>query len=622
MPLSLCIGMTCAVVANDALAAEPSRVVLLTGTDPIQPAALVQLRRVREMLETSAPHGAEVFLDAIDGFRFGTDNLTPEFLALMTKKYAKQRIDLVIGIGNHAADFALKYHETLWPHTPVLLSSVPEEWFGGRALPANFAYVPFRINVSKTLAVADRLQPEARHLVIVGGVSDVDLGMVDRVVQAAALQRSRWPSVETWIGLPLHELERRLAALDKRTAVIYTTVYRDRDGHRYFPVQLVAPMVAASHAPIYGWYSTYVSAGMTAGAIYDLEENGRLTGEAALSILRRHGVQGLSLTALPAQCVADVTQLERFGLAASALPEGCRLVNYPRSMYRDYRAAVLAILGVLIAQSITIVALLTQRRSRRRAEADAMARRNELARAARFATVGELSASIAHEVGQPLGAILSNADAAELLVKAARVDVDELQEILSDMKRDALRANDVVVRLRALLQKQAIAFRAQCADDILRNVLPLIDPEARRRNIRIESALEAAGAPVMADHVQLQQVVLNLAINAMDAMHDVPLADRVLTLATRQVSGGVELSVADRGRGLDATSAQRLFEAFYTTKPHGMGLGLSIVRSIVDAHHGRVSAALREGGGTCFSVWLPRAPGGTATGSSGPPQSA
>jgi signal transduction histidine kinase len=317
-------------------------------------------------------------------------------------------------------------------------------------------------------------------------------------------------------------------------------------------------------------------------------ESEHMPGRAALSLARERNIFGATPVA------TSSTQIRS--------KESAQSITLPV----DNHIFIITVLVLLGVQSVTILALLEQRRRRRRAEADASMRRSELARAARFATVGELSASIAHEVGQPLGAILSNADAAELLVKASPPDVAELQEILSDMKRDALRANDVVQRLRALLQKQSIAVRAVHIDDVLRCVLPLIEPEARRRNITLKSGFGAAAIDVMADHVQLQQVVLNLAINAMDAMQDTDPANRTLTLSTTRRANGVELAVADRGCGFKPDTAHQLFEPFYTTKPYGMGLGLSIVHSIVEAHHGHVNVALRDGGGTTVRVWLPR----------------
>jgi signal transduction histidine kinase/ABC-type uncharacterized transport system substrate-binding protein len=592
--------------ASSAFAGEPARVVLLTGVDPIQPAALVQIRAVRSILDASAPAGAEVFLDSIDAFRFEDANLTSEFLALMRKKYAHQHIDLVIAFGDRAAAFALKQQAEIWPGTPVLISSVPDGALQGQQLPANFVVVPFRIDVEKTLGIAQALQPAAHHLVVVGGSSDYDTVLVNMAMEAAGRRTGQWKSVERWEGLSLAELQRRLAELDTGTAVVYTTMYRDRAGHRYFPYQLVAPLAKASRAPIYGWYSTYLDNGLTAGALYDFEENGRMTGEAAVEILRRGGdVRGMIIPALASHCAANVSQLDRLGLPVSRLPEDCRLTHYPPSIFREYRGTAFTMLFVLFAQSITIVALLAQRRKRRRAEAEANSRRNELARAARLATVGELSASIAHEVGQPLGAILSNADAADLLVRSSHVDIDELQEILSDVRRDALRANDVVQRLRALLQKQSLQFGAVNLDEVLEQALHLVEPEARRRRVSVEANFALGDVVVMADPVQLQQILLNLAINAMDAMQDTAPEQRVLVIATRPAGTGVEFAVTDRGSGIAAESVTRLFEPFYTTKAHGMGLGLSIVRSIVDAHGGRVTVEPREGGGTIFTVWLP-----------------
>ena len=592
--------------ASGAVASETPRVVLLSGTDPMQPAALVQIRAVRSVLDDFPSQRAEVFLDSIDGFRFDNEDLTAEFLALMRKKYARQHIDLVIGFGDRAASFALKHSADIWPGAPVLITSVPSEWLRKVRLPPGFAVVPFQIDIEGTLKIIERLQPHARRLVVVGGIADYDLALTDRAVKVAGDREGRWPTVERWDGLPLAELQRRLAGLDSDTAVLYTTAYRDRDGHRYFPYQLVGPMVHASHAPIYGWYSIYVENGAVAGAAYDFADNGRETGMAALEILHRGGnVDGLTFPALHARCTASVTQLERFGLSTDRLPSSCQLIDLPPSIYREYRGTVLTALAVLVAQLLTIIALLAQRRKRHLAEAEALARRSELARAARFATVGELSASIAHEVGQPLSAILSNADAADLIIKSKRLDIDELREILADVRRDALRANDVIRRLRALLQKQSLETSVIRLDETLQQSLSLIDPEARRRGIRVEAGFAAGDCEVVGDPVQLQQVMLNLAINAMDAMEEVAPARRVLSLTTQPVALGVEFAIEDGGCGLSSDAGQRLFEPFYTTKPHGMGLGLTIVRTIVEAHHGRVTATLREGAGTRFAVWLP-----------------
>lgn len=259
---------------------------------------------------------------------------------------------------------------------------------------------------------------------------------------------------------------------------------------------------------------------------------------------------------------------------------------------------------VVLLQALAAAAWLWERRQRQIAERKAALQRGELARMGRFALAGELSASITHEVAQPLGAILSNADAAGMLL-VDKPKISELDSILADIRRDALRANHVVQRLRALLQKHTPTAGPFELNSLLDETLELLHPESRRRQILIESHLTAASTLVLGDNVQMQQVLLNLAINAMDAMKDTPLPDRIVSLCTKRAGSGYELIVADRGHGIPADAKERLFDPLYTTKPHGMGLGLSIVHNIVVAHGGVVSAANREDGGSIFTVWLP-----------------
>ncbi|VVD72295.1 Sensor histidine kinase TmoS [Pandoraea aquatica] len=589
--------------------------VLLTGGDPMQPAALMQTQAIRTVLNATLPLGTETFLDTLDGLRFGSDLLTPELFALLRKKYSGQHVDLVIAIGNYAAEFARAHHEAIWPGTPILVTSVPDVWLKKvGALPSTFVMIPYHIEIEKTFSIVESLQPSATRLVVIGGTSDLDKRFSDEIVEAAGKTARRWVSIERWEGFSVQELKARLALLDKRTsAVLYGTQYRDREGRRYFPVELVNKIASDAPVPIYGWYANYIEQGAAAGAVYDLEENGRTTGNVAAQMLLSSGqtqqfdASLRTLPALPARCTANIAMLKRLDISENLLEPDCKRLNAPHPAYRQYWKEIVVILFVIGTQAITIFAMLKQRHQRRVAEYDAATRRADLTRASRISTVGELSASIAHEVGQPLGAILSNVDAADLMMQSSDASDAELREILTDVRRDALRANDVIQRLRALLQKQAITFTPVVFDTVLERATSLVKPEARRRGIVLQMSFGAPDARVLADQVQLQQVLLNLAINAMDAMENSEQKDRELSIGTRHAKEGVELVVADRGTGIPADNVEQLFEAFYTTKERGTGLGLSIVRSIADAHRGAVSALPRSGGGTEFVLWLPLA---------------
>jgi PAS domain S-box-containing protein len=232
---------------------------------------------------------------------------------------------------------------------------------------------------------------------------------------------------------------------------------------------------------------------------------------------------------------------------------------------------------------------------RKRAEEAQM----NLAHASRLAAVGELTAVVAHEVNQPLGAILTNTEAAQTLLKSAEPPLGEIREILADIHKDDLRAGEAIRRIRALLQKNEIRLEQLDLNEALSDVLHLVAGDARRRGVHVRSKLAQDIPPVLGDRVHIQHVVLNLVVNAMDAMRDTPEPKRELNVETRKNGGSlIEVTVTDSGRGIPAPELPRLFDSFFTTKREGMGLGLSISRSIIEAHHGRIWAENNQPGAT------------------------
>jgi C4-dicarboxylate-specific signal transduction histidine kinase len=230
-----------------------------------------------------------------------------------------------------------------------------------------------------------------------------------------------------------------------------------------------------------------------------------------------------------------------------------------------------------------------------------------LLHASRLAVAGEMTASIAHEINQPLGAILSNAEAAEMMLQAGSIDRTGLLQILADIRRDDLRASEVIKRLRALLARHEVERRRFVLNGAVEDVLAILRAESRRRETPVDAELTADSTEVMGDPVQIQQVIINLMLNAFDACADMPAEQRRVRIATAVTRAGVELTVADNGRGIAADVLPRLFDPFFSTKGGGMGLGLSIARSIVEAHGGTI-AADSEGQGAKFRVVLPAAP--------------
>jgi PAS domain S-box-containing protein len=229
-----------------------------------------------------------------------------------------------------------------------------------------------------------------------------------------------------------------------------------------------------------------------------------------------------------------------------------------------------------------------------------------LAHASRLAIVGELTAMIAHEINQPLGAILSNADAAELLLQSSEPPLDTLREIISQIRKSDLRADETIRRIRGLLRKQEMHMQPVDLHDLIADVLRWVAGDALKRRVLIQSELAARAPMVFVDRAFLQQVLLNLIINAMDAMEDTSSPRSLITVHTRQRDGHrIEVAVRDSGQGIAPGQFPQIFESFFTTKKDGVGLGLSIARSIIEAHQGHIWAENNPDGGATFYFDLP-----------------
>jgi C4-dicarboxylate-specific signal transduction histidine kinase len=252
--------------------------------------------------------------------------------------------------------------------------------------------------------------------------------------------------------------------------------------------------------------------------------------------------------------------------------------------------------------------LLEENRDRKRAEEALRDVQAELARAARLAMMGELTASIAHEINQPLAAIASNGAAGLRWLNRATPELDEVRAALAHVVSDATRAADVIRGLRALANKTESRLTALDIDDAIDEVLALTRSEVQRHDVVLRTRLTIGDQPVLGDRVQLQQVVLNLILNGIDAVRAVADRVRELTVSSAVAGPGIALvSVEDSGAGVDPTIAQRMFEPFVTTKPSGLGMGLSICRSIIEAHGGRLGVSPGVPHGTIFHFTVPLA---------------
>jgi PAS domain S-box-containing protein len=244
--------------------------------------------------------------------------------------------------------------------------------------------------------------------------------------------------------------------------------------------------------------------------------------------------------------------------------------------------------------------------ARKLAEAEALRHREEIGHLSRVAAMGELAASIAHELNQPLSGIVSNAAAGQRFIDRSDVDLKEIRELLADISADGRRAGDVIRGIQSMVKKRASARQPVNLNDLVMNVVQMVKPNAMLHSCEVGTFLDPHLPTVEADPVQLQQVLLNLIINAFDAMRDTPAARRKVAIATqRNGENTIRASVRDYGVGIPEEVGERVFEQFFTTKAKGLGMGLAIVRSIIESHGGTIAVENADGGGARFSFTLP-----------------
>lgn len=606
--LRLCCLLAAAPLAEAVMAAPPTRdpaeaaqVLVVTGSDPFLPAFVLMDQAMRA---TVAKRQSVNWLhESLDAMRFGAPDV--RFAEALARKYEGVRIDAVMLVTEPAVEFHLRHGRLLWPGVPVVYNFVPSAF--ARALPADarLSGLSADIDYVQTLRIAAALQPDAQKLIIVGGVSPWDRLQLAAAQQAAAAAGRT--QVEVLAGPTPAAIAARLSKTPRDTIVLFTTLLADADKQVYVPRDVLTALSAASAVPVYSAIDTYMGEGLTAGAIESFHARGERLGELLLRALAEPNAAPLNANPPLSQCVADARQLTRFGLDSRRLPAGCELRHVEPSLLRQHWWQFLLVALALAGQSLLIATLLLQRRRRRAAELGYAAQRGQLLHASRLAVAGELTASIAHEINQPLGAILSNADAAEMLVQSGRIRHDELLQILADIKRDDLRASAVVKRLRALLARHDVERRGFDAHQAVRDSVAILGAEARRRGAVIETALDARDSAVVGDSIQLQQVIINLVLNAFDASAGLPAGERRVRVATADAPDGLRITVRDFGSGIAAADLPQLFTSFFTTKSRGMGLGLSIARSIVEAHGGTIAAAARAPGAE-FEITLPTSP--------------
>ena len=712
-------------------AAEPARVLMLHAFNYSFPATSVIAEAARKRL---VEHSKSIEIDAefLDLARNTDEAHSLRMAKYIHDKYEKYPPDLVITLGSSALPFVVKHRDML-PGVPVIFASISPQTYAALRPPPEMTGIITGFDLAKTLTLAERLQPKARHLFVIAGSGETDRRWQPIARKTVEDLGGKFETTFLF-DLPYSELVARLSKVPNDAIVILLTVFADSEGNTFVPAQVAGDLAALSPAPVYGPYDSFIGNGAVGGFVETFESVGAAAAEMAIKIMDGTNPATLPPRTNPAQRYrVDYRAMQRWNLNEKDLPPDTVVLFKKPTIWDEHRGTVLAALSVLGLQTIFLAALLIQRRRRKRAEqllkdsdermtfaaaaaniglwhldgdteelwvtehcrelfglpsdapltreaflaavhpddreiavrsiqssskmaqpaasdvrvvlssgevrwirmrartyqegngepkqrggifvditdqksaqAETALQRVEIEHLMRVSVLGELSGSIAHEVNQPLTAILSNAQAALHLLTKNSPDLVEIRDVLEDIVHEDNRAGEVIHRLRSLLKKGERKMESVNINDVVKSTISLLNSELIGRDISVRLDLENDELLTQGDSVQLQQVLLNLVMNAMDAMASTPMDQRSILISTRGTKTGmVDVLVKDRGHGIRPKENGRLFEPFYTTKNHGLGLGLSLCSTIIKSHQGKLTLINNEGGGAVAGFSLP-----------------
>jgi signal transduction histidine kinase len=590
--------------AIHASAAEPKRVLLLHSFGPQFAPYVFLAEQFRDELFRQSRDKIDLYEASLEGARSGQSDEQSPLIDYLTALFKSKSPDVIVTIGAPASIFAQKYRARLFPSTPVVIGGPEQRTIDNAALTPNDAPVTVVLDFNKWLQDILQLVPDTKHVAWVVGASPLERFWAEEL-RRTSLSFADRVSFEWFSDLPFEEMLKRISQLPPHSAVFYGAVFVDAAGVPQ-DREALPKLSAATNAPIFSYLDNYLGQGVVGGPALSIAELGRRMAEATVRILKGEVPADIKippLTAGPPQY--DWRELQRWNISEKRLPPGSIVRFREPGVWQQYRSQIMIIAGLILLQSALISGLLFERRRRVYAEVQARQRSAELAHVNRVAMVGELTATIAHEINQPLGAILTNVETMQLMVRSPAPDLQEIGEILADIRRDDLRASEVIDRLRAQLRKVPAELKDIDLNEVAEESLRFLSALAVAREVDLTSFIAPASLPVKGDRIQLQQVTTNLIVNAMDAMSNMPGTARRITISTARDGNSACLSVSDAGPGIPVDHLKEIFEPFFTTKEAGMGMGLSIARTIVEAHDGKLSVENEAGRGATFRIRLP-----------------
>jgi len=557
---------------------------------------------IRAELNWQSPWPLDIIENSLVTARFSDENPEAPFVEYLGALFTKHPLDVIVSIGAPAADFVQRHRQRLFPTTPMVFTAVDQRRVQYSNLSGNDVAVAVNINYLSAFENILQVLPDTKEVIVVVGTSPIEKFWKDAIGKQAEPLTNR--ITLSWTDeLPFEELLKQASALPPHTAIFWELMIVDAAGVVHEGDLSLERLHAVANAPIFSYDESFFGSAIVGGPLLRVADTSRLTAAVAVRIL--NGEKAGDIKVSPVEFSAprfDWGQMQRWGISAKNLPPGGEILFRDPTVWEQYRAHILAVTTAILIQAALIFWLLYEHWRRHRAEILARNTMLELSQVNRMATAGQLSASIAHEVAQPLAGIVANAQAALRWLENA--NVDEVRERLNGIVSQGFRASDIIMNLRAMFKSDVQEKTLVNINKLVLSVLVFVRIDLQKHKIELQTKLDDQIPEVLGNQVQLQQVILNLLTNAIESMSS--LQTRILSIKTElSQSNTVRVLIEDTGTGIKPSDVGRLFKPMFTTKARGMGMGLSICQSIIERHDGRIWVSPGATGGSIFQFELP-----------------
>jgi len=586
-------------------AAEPQRVLLLHSFGPQFGPWNFYAARFRDELVKQSPNEIDLYEVSLQSARFVETEDQGPIIDYLRSLFAGRRLDLIVTIGAPAARFAQRFRPQFFPSTPLVIGAADRRTVDEAGLTANDTYVPSTLNLTGWIENILRVLPDTKHIAWVSGASPFEQYWNGNFRRASE-PFSNGVTFEWFDALTFDQMLKRVAELPPNSAIFYVDLRVDAAGATLDSLRAFERLHSATRAPMFSYVDGYFGRGIVGGPLRSSAETGAAMASAAVRILG-----GESPGTIKPETLAEGTptydwrELQRWSISESRLPPGSVILFRQASLWNQYHVPILGVVAILLVQASLISWLIYEHRRRTLAEMSSRNSMAELTRMNRIATAGELSASIAHEVSQPISGIALHTKAALHLSTVEKPDLEKVRKILGQIAEASEHAGQIIQNLRAMFRKDSEPSKTPLnLNKLIDTVVATVRVDLRSAQIQLVMRLDETLPSVEGNAVQLQQVILNLVVNAMEAMSTVPT--RVLKIqSTQTASGMVNVSIEDSGTGVSDADRARVFDPLFSTKAGGTGMGLAICRSIIEDHGGRIWVSAAADRGTSFQFELP-----------------